>query len=93
LDDFHTSRHIDLFKNTYLMLPLTSTGLPTRVRIGKIMVIIDLVGYLMRRYIPLDPDASSSEMGEVGKVMFDQEVPTMMEKSLMMMGLRANKNC
>jgi hypothetical protein len=49
------------------------------------MVTIDLVEDLMRRSGALDPNSSSSEMGEVDKVMFDQEV-------LMTMGITANEN-
>jgi hypothetical protein len=64
-----------------------------RVRRGKTVVTIDLIGDLTRRYGPLDLDASSSKMGEVGKVTFDQEVLMMKEKLPTMMGVGANDNC
>jgi hypothetical protein len=42
---------------------------------GKTKINVDLIRDLMRISGPLDPDASSSEMWEVGKVTFDQKMP------------------
>jgi hypothetical protein len=56
------------------------------------VVTIDLVEDLTMRSGPLDLDASSSKMGEVGKVTFDQEVLTTKEQSPTTMGVGANDN-